>query len=384
MWKQIKVAILPTAIALIVGITIGFGALGTTHIVQGQSATDPEAQIFRDLYTHINPSVVSLNVRGPTTDQFGNASYEYAAGSGFIYDTKGHIVTNAHVVLSSTGQTVDQIEIIFSDNTQLYGKLVGLDVDSDIAVIQAQGDTSKYPPLPLADSNSVQAGDRVIAIGNPFGISGTMTQGIVSGVGRSVQGLNVYSIPDAIQTDAAINPGNSGGPLVNEAGQVIGINEQIASQVRQSSGVSFAIPSDIVKQAADALIQTGKIQHTYLGIAGTTTSLLTNNAMNVPAETHGALITGIRPNSPAAAAGLRGGSTDITDEQGQNITVGGDIITAVNGQPIARYEDLTTYLFTKTTVGQTVTLTILRNGQQQQVQVKLVARPAQLSQSQGG
>src|SRR5579859_990739 len=234
MWSRIKTAILPTAIALIVGLTVGFGATGTAHYAQGQqSVVDPQVQIFHDVYGHANPSVVSLTVRAPVTDNFGNNGSEYAAGSGFVYDANSHIVTNAHVVLSSTGQTVDQIEVTFSDNTQFFASVVGIDIDSDIAVIKVNGDISKYPPLALADSDAVEIGDRTIAIGNPFENSGTMTQGIVSGTKRSVQGLGQFKIPDAIQTDAAINPGNSGGPLLNESGQVIGINEQIASQVRQ-------------------------------------------------------------------------------------------------------------------------------------------------------
>ncbi len=379
MWSRVKSAVLPSMAALVFGAAIGFGATGTARTVQGQSAVDPITQELHAVYTKDNPSVVTLNVRMPASASNSNGfntpnqgQYQYAAGSGFVYDTNGDIVTNAHVV-----DGVDQIEITFSDNTMMYGKVVGVDADSDIAVIKAQGDTSKYQPLTLADSDTLQVGDRAIAIGNPFENAGTMTQGIVSGLNRLVQGLGQYSIPDAIQTDAAINPGNSGGPLLNVDGQVIGVNEQIASQVRQSSGVSFAIPSNIVKLAADTLIKSGAIQHTYLGVTGGTTTLETNQAMKLPDNTHGALITTVQRGSPAAKAGLHGGNASTTvSVLGTDTPVGGDIVTAIDGHSIAHFEDLTAYLFTKTTVGQTVTLTVLRGANSQDIKVTLAARPA--------
>ena len=242
--------------------------------------------------------------------------------------------------------------------------------------IKANGDISKYPPLTLANSDTLKIGDRAVAIGNPFENSGTMTQGIISGLHRTVQGLvQNYTIPDAIQTDAAINPGNSGGPLLNAQGQVVGINEQIASQVRQSSGVSFAIPSNLVKLMADTLIKDGSVQHSYLGISGITTTLETNDAMKLDANTHGALVTSIQPRSPASKAALKAGSKTV-DVLGQTVNVGGDIITAIEDQPVTGFSDLTAYLFTKTTPGQTVTLTVLRNGAPQKIKVTLAARPA--------
>jgi S1-C subfamily serine protease len=378
MSSRIKATLMPSVAALVFGAAVGFGAAGTTHTVQGQSAVDPVTQELHTVYGQDNPSVVTLNVRIPASANGFNGfnapsqgAYQYAAGSGFVYDTNGDIVTNAHVV-----DGANQIEITFADNTMMYGKVVGVDYDSDIAVVKAQGDASKYQPLTLADSDTLQIGDRAIAIGNPFENSGTMTQGIVSGLNRLVQGLGQYSIPDAIQTDAAINPGNSGGPLLNVNGQVIGVNEQIASQVRQSSGVSFAIPSNIVKMVADTLIKSGSMQHTYLGVTGGTTTLETNHAMNLPDNTHGALITTVQRGSPAATAGLRGGNANNTvDVEGQNTPVGGDIVVAIDGHPIAHFEDLTAYLFTKTAVGQTITLTVLRNGSQQDIKVTLGARP---------
>jgi 2-alkenal reductase len=274
------------------------------------------------------------------------------------------------------------VEITFSDDTMMHAKIVGVDLDSDLAVLQAEGDTSRYAPLPLGDSSAVTVGDRAIAIGNPFQRSGTMTQGIVSGVHRSVDGLaqasggGTYLIPDAIQTDAALNPGNSGGPLLNNLGQVIGVNEQIESQVRQSSGVSFAIPSNLVKQVADALIKNGKLDHTWLGVAGVSLDLDLNEALKLPTNTRGAYLTGVQAGSPAAKAGLKAGVDSTTVQvSGNDVPVGGDIVTAVDGQAVQHFDDLSAYLFTKTKVGQTITLTVLRNGKTQDVKVTLGSRP---------
>jgi S1-C subfamily serine protease len=346
--------------------------------------TDPETQILRDAYSRVNPSVVSITVRMPVsgsdlTTPFQNGGlqpYASAAGSGFVYDNAGHIVTNAHVV-----DNAQHIEVTFSDGTMMHAKIVGIDRDSDIAVIQAEGDTSHYQPVPLADSDKVSVGDLAIAIGNPFEQSGTMTHGIVSGLHRTVSALTqvadgsgTYTIPDAIQTDAAINPGNSGGPLLNSAGQVIGVNEQIESQVRQSSGVSFAIPSNIVKLVADALIKDGKIEHTWLGIAGTNLTLDLDEAMKLPAQTRGVYVADVQANSPASKAGLKAGNR-TADVAGEQMKLGGDVIIAIDKQPVKVFDDLTAYLFINTHVGQKVTLTVLRDGQQQDVTVTLVARP---------
>jgi serine protease Do len=401
MWNRIKQVGVSSFVILALGIVIGLGVASPVQLAAGQqgvTVTDPQTQLLRDIYSKANPSVVSIDVRmpstgnsvqspfgspfGPQSGPQGNQPYTYAAGSGFVYDTAGHIVTNAHVVSGA-----DQIELTFSDDTTMHAKVVGIDLDSDLAVLQAQGDTSRYAPLPLADSSAVVVGDRAIAIGNPFQRSGTMTQGIVSGLHRSVDGLaqasggGTYLIPDAIQTDAALNPGNSGGPLLNSLGQVIGVNEQIESQVRQSSGVSFAIPSNLVKQVVDTLIKNGKIDHTWLGIAGVSLDLDLNEAMNLPTSTRGAYVTGVQAGSPAARAGLKAGAgTNTVQVTGNDVPVGGDIITAVDGQAVQHFDDLSAYLFTKTKVGQTITLTVLRNGKTLDIKVTLGSRPHSVTQ----
>lgn len=352
MLSRFKSTVVTSLVTLVLGVAIGFGFFGTTPAVHSQGTTgDPEAQLFRTIYARVNPSVVSINVRIPASaaapaqgNSFGQPSQtQYAAGSGFVYDTAGHIVTNAHVV-----DGTDQIEVTFFDGITMHAKLVGIDPDSDLAVIQPQGDVSKYAPVVLANSDQLQVGDRAIAIGNPFENAGTMTQGIVSGL----------------------------------QGQVIGVNEQIASQVRQSSGVSFSIPSNLVKIVADALIKDGQVQHTYLGIGGGSLVLDVNEGLKIDANTRGAFITQVQPGSPAAAAGLKAGTKRIT-LQGQQTVIGGDIIIAVDKQPVTTFQDLTSYLFTKTTVGQKITLTILRNGQKQDIEITLAARPAAMTSQNG-
>lgn len=347
---------------------------------------DPQTEILRSVYQRVNPSVVSISVRtadnnGVMGSPFGQPDllpYAYAARSGFVYDAQGHIVTNAHVV-----DGADHIVITFNNGT-MHSKLVGIDRDSDIAVLEAQGDVSRYQPVPLADSDYVEVGDLVIAIGNPFEQSGTMTRGIVSGLHRPIQALTqtadgkgTYTIPEAIQTDAAINPGNSGGPLLNAQGQVIGVNDQIESQVRQSSGVSFAIPSNIVRLVADTLIKDGKIEHTWLGIAGQQVSLDLIEAMNLPENTRGVYVSAVQSGGPAFKAGLIAGEK-TSHADGPNMVVGGDIITAIDNYPLNTFEDLT---FIHTRVGQTVSLTVLRDARTHNIKVDLAARPHGQSQS---
>lgn len=349
----------------------------------GSNAVSAETQLYRAIYSKSNPSVVSIRVRIPSENlpvnsdtgplPQGNQPFAIAAGSGFVYDTQGHIITNAHVVQGS-----DQVEVTFSDGNMMPAKITGIDLDSDLAVIQVQGDSSRYGPLPLADSDAVQVGDLAIAIGNPFEQAGSMTHGIISALNRTVQGLRTtntgsYSIPGALQTDTPLNPGNSGGPLLNELGQVIGVNEQIEAPAGQSSGISFAIPSNLVRKIAPALIKNGRVQHPYLGISSTTLTLDINSALNLPANQRGALVVSVAPNSPAAQAGLR-----AAQRGGNNAASlqGGDVIVGLDNQPVLNSDDLIRYLFYKTEPGQSVTLSVLRGGQKQNIQVKLAARPA--------
>ncbi len=339
------------------------------------------------IYANINPSVVTItNETNQSSNGFGfgfqapgqnnqNQLVPSALGSGFVWDNQGHIVTNNHVVAGANG-----LLVTFNNGQTVTAKVVGTDPGSDLAVIQV--DTANTPalkPVPVADSSSVVVGQLAVAIGNPFGLAGTMTQGIVSAVGRSLPASETqtsgYVIPDIIQTDAAINPGNSGGPLLNADGQLIGVNTAIAGSSNSNAGVGFAIPSNIVKQVVPSLISTGTYQHPYLGIEGGTVDNQTAQAMNLPANTQGVLVVSVTPGSPAAQAGLKGGTQTATI-QGQQVQIGGDIITAVDGHQVTSMDQLISYLNDNTKVGQQVTLTILRNGQQQQVNLTVGARPA--------
>lgn len=348
---------------------------------------------LEQIYTSVSPSVVNIRTvqkvdaststtsqlpgfpffNLPQGQQQAPQQYQSALGSGFVWDKQGDIVTNNHVVSGA-----DKIEVTFSDGTIVPATLVGADPDSDLAVLKVDVAASQLQPVQLADSTAVKVGQLAIAIGDPFGLEGTMTTGIISAVGRSLpvdqNSTQSYSIPDVIQTDAPINPGNSGGVLVDALGQVLGVTSAIESPVRANAGIGFAIPSAIVNNVVPSLIKDGKYVHTWLGLSGTTLIPDLAKPMNLDAGQRGALVEEVMPNSPAEKAGLQGSSKQVTID-GISTNVGGDVITAIDGQPVVSMEDLIAYLARSTQVGQKVTLTILRNGKQQSVDVTLEARP---------
>jgi serine protease Do len=350
---------------------------------------------FEQIYSTVNPSVVNIQVveNGNSSSSiqlqpnnpFGsnpNAQQpsQQALGSGFVWDTQGHIVTNNHVVAGAS-----KITVTFSDGMTVDAKVVGTDPNADLAVIQVSAPANELRPVQMGDSSQVKVGQLAIAIGNPFGLSGTMTEGIVSALSRSLPvGLDnsnaqqgpVYAIPDIIQTDAAINPGNSGGVLVNDQGQVIGVTAAIQSTVNANSGIGFVIPASIVTRVVPSLIQNGHYNQPWLGISGTSLTYDLANAMNLNPQQQGALVVDVTPNSPAATAGLQG-STQQATINGVPTPVGGDVITAIDGHTVTGFEDLASYLFNNTQVGQTVTLTILRQGKEQTVQLTLGVLPQQ-------
>ncbi len=278
--------------------------------------------------------------------------------------------------------------MIFAGGAQANATLVGTDPSSDLAVVKVDpAAASTLVPIQLGDMSQVQVGELAIAIGNPFGFQSSMTRGIVSALGRTIQSQTNFSIPEAIQTDAAINPGNSGGPLLNGAGQLIGVNDQIQSSSGSNSGVGFAIPVSIVQRVVPALIQTGQYQHAYLGISGSTYSKAWAQALGLPANAKGAYVAQVLPGSPAGQAGLQGGSqnTNIALGAGQNGVVylqsGGDLITAIDGHAVNSMDDLMIYLAEHTSPGQKVTLTVLYpQGQQANVTVTLGTQPSQTAQ----
>jgi len=258
--------------------------------------------------------------------------------------------------------------------------LVGADADSDLAVIRVNPSGLQLKPVTIVDSTAVQVGQLAIAIGNPYGLENTMTVGFVSAIGRLVSTNQnttgpTYSIPNIIQVDTPINPGNSGGVLLNDNAAVIGVTQSIATSSGSSSGVGFAIPSSIVKQVVPALITTGHSDYPYLGVSVGTLDPNIATAMNLPSNQHGALVESVTAGGPADKAGIRASNTNF-DDNGNQVTIGGDVITAYNGQTVKSSDDLVTFLANSGSVGQAVTLTILRNGQQIQVQVTLGLRPS--------
>jgi 2-alkenal reductase len=349
------------------------------------------------IYTAVSPSVVNIRVveqastSGSDSSQLPGLPFfnlpqgqqpqqqlQQALGSGFVWDQQGHIVTNNHVVSGAS-----KIEVTFSDGTTVPATLVGADPDSDLAVIKVDRPADQLHPVQMGDSQSIKVGQLAIAIGNPFGLEGTMTTGIISAVGRSLPANETaaqsYTIPDIIQTDAPINPGNSGGVLIDAQGKVLGVTSAIESPVRANAGVGFAIPSAIVNSVVPALINDGKYVHSWLGISGTSVVPDLAKAMNLDVSQRGALVEEVMPNSPAEKAGLRGSNNQVTID-GQTANVGGDVITAIDNNPVVSMDDLIAYLET-TKVDQKVTLTVLRDGKQQTVDVTLAARPASQQQA---
>lgn len=339
--------------------------LARTSGASGLVTADEEQTLIK-LYRQVNPGVVSIRVlkRGPMDQAAGGA------GSGFIYDAQGHVVTNAHVV-----RDADLIDVVLHNETIVAAEVIGLDDDSDLAVLKVDLPTDQRTPLPLGDSDAVVPGQRVIAIGNPFGQQSSMTTGIVSAVGRIIPSLTPFSIPQAIQTDAAINPGNSGGPLLNLKGEVIGVNAQIESTVRANSGVGFAIPVNIVKRVVPALIEAGEFTWPWLGVGGVSLTPRIAKANELSVQ-RGAYIVDVPSEGPAASAGLQGASSE-TEVDGLPIKVGGDVVVAADGEPIRSMDDLILFI-SQHQPGDQVALTVVRDGEQIEVSVTLATRPEEL------
>ncbi len=333
------------------------------------NATEYE-RMLAELYNRVAPSVVAIEVVSSFSHPVLDQQFSQGAGTGFVLDDQGHIVTNYHVVDGAV-----QIEVKFFDGTIVRGEIVGLDPDSDIAVLRVDLPAEQLIPVPLGDSDALFVGQTTIAIGSPFGREWTMTTGIVSALGRTIRGLNIYSIGQAIQTDAAINPGNSGGPLLNLAGEVIGVNAQIASEVRANSGVGFAIPANLVRRVAQSLIEKGRVDYSFIGIGGDDMSLAQIEALNLPNNARGVVVQRVEANSPAARAGLRNPDRPRRID-GIVVPTQVDIITAIDDQPIGSMEELIAYLANHTQPGQTVSLTVLRDGRDVvTLSVTLSARP---------
>jgi S1-C subfamily serine protease len=338
--------------------------IGQVGIVK---ASDTELPL-PDLFQKVEKSVVQI------TDSSEINVFESRLGSGFVYDDNGHIITNHHVV-SGGGNRLD---VTFPDGIVYRASLIGSDPSADIAVLYVEeAPKEKLLPLSLADSSKVRVGERVAAIGNPFGLSGSLSNGIVSGVGRQIpaQEEEGFTIPDIIQTDAPINPGNSGGPLLNMRGEVIGINSAIYSTTGQFAGVGFAIPSNTIAQVMPSLITTGSYQHPWLGVAGRDMTPGIADRLGLD-EPRGFLVMDVVAGSPAEKAGIQRGNEDTVID-GIPIKLGGDVIIAVDNNTVRKIDDILAYVEMKKSVGDDLKLTILREGQMMEVIATLSARPSQ-------
>lgn len=350
-------------------------------IVQVQS-TPPVLGVIPDLvsleetlvniYETVNPGVVAIHV---------NTGSGRSLGSGFVIDQDGHIVTNYHVVENGR-----DLEVSFPSGFKVWGEVLGTDTDSDLAVIKVEAPPEQLRPLTLGDSSNVKVGQTVVAIGNPFGLSGTMTVGIISGQGRTLDSLRAspeggpFAAGDIIQTDAAINPGNSGGPLLNLNGEVIGVNRAIRTvnftltEDPVNSGIGFAVAINIVKRVVPALISDGEFDYPYLGISSRPEiTLQEQEALGLPQAT-GAYVTSVVPGSPADQAGLRGGQSNRPTSI-PGLPAGGDLIIAIDDVPVLQFSDLLSYLFNHKSPDEEVTLTILRDGEMMDIDLVLGKRP---------
>lgn len=339
--------------------------IGQVGIVK---ASDTELPL-PDLFQKIEKSVVQI------TDSSEIDVFESRLGSGFVYDDNGHIITNHHVVSGGGGNRLD---VTFPDGIVYSASLIGSDPSADIAVLYVEEvSKEKLLPLSFADSSKVRVGERVAAIGNPFGLSGSLSTGIVSGVGRQIpaQEEEGFTIPDIIQTDAPINPGNSGGPLLNMRGEVIGINSAIYSTTGQFAGVGFAIPSNTIAQVVPSLITTGSYQHPWLGVAGRDMTPGIADRLGLD-EPRGFLVMDVVAGSPAEKAGIQRGNED-TVINGIPMKLGGDVIIAVDNNTVRKIDDILAYMEMEKSVGDDLKLTILREGQTMEVIATLAARPSQ-------
>lgn len=320
-----------------------------------------------DLFAKVEKSVVQI------TDSDETNPLDSRLGSGFVYDTNGHIITNYHVVNGG-----GRLDVTFLDGTVYRATLIGSDPFTDLAVLYVEDvPREKLVPLPLGNSSNIRVGEQVAAIGNPFGLSGSMSAGIVSGVGRLIptQEAGGFSIPDVIQTDAPINPGNSGGPLLNMRGEVIGINSAIFSTTGQFAGVGFAIPSDTMTKVVPSLITTGSFKHPWLGVSGRDMTPGIADRLNLE-EPRGFLVMEVVAGSPAEQAGIRGGNQEVVID-GVPVMLGGDVIISIDDRTVRKIDDILVYLQRDKEVGDELKLTILRDGQEMNVTAVLAARPSQ-------
>ena len=364
------------------GSTAAQAPTATQVVVQASDGSFNPAQIYKNVAPGV-VTVTSVFDQG-AADLLGTGGGSAGQGSGFVVDKDGDIVTNAHVVTSGghlngggTPHEAKQVFVEFGDRNRVAADIVGFDADADVAMIKVDPDGLDLEPVKLSDRSSFAVGEPVAAIGSPFGEEQSLSVGVISATDRTVEGLTNFGIDNAIQTDASINPGNSGGPLLDAKGEVIGINEQIASSSGSNSGVGFAIPVTSVRYSVDQLKDDGEVDYAYLGV--TSESLYPQLADHLDLNTEsGALISDVVDGSPADDAGLRA-SNDETTFQLQHVKTGGDVVVAFDGKPVVQNNDLSE-LVAEHNPGDTVTLEIVRDGNRSSVDVTLGSRPADVNQ----
>ncbi len=340
-------------------------ATATTTVERTSSpvATSTDLLSVTEIATRAAPSVVEITVSSGTTEQ-GQPSGQ-AQGSGWIYDTEGHVITNQHVV-----EGASSVRVMLADGSSYSASVVGTDPSTDLAVIKVDAPADKLVPLSVGDSDALEVGDGVVAIGSPFGLEGSVSSGIVSALHREMQSPNGFSINDSIQTDAAINHGNSGGPLLNLEGEVVGVNAQIESDSGGNDGVGFAIPASTITTIAAQLIESGSVEHAYLGVT----------LQEIPADVAdqvdgvaGVAIAEVRPGTPATQAGLVASTGEKTVD-GTPYPSGSDVVTAADGETVATADDLQKAIDAKKP-GDEIELTVVRDGKTRTVTVTLGSRP---------
>jgi S1-C subfamily serine protease len=386
-WAAAGLAVVTAALgagaALLVAGTIGLGEETTTVVVDAVPATgattpSPVAPIRAGRFDP--QALYASRADGVVTVYAAFGQQGRSQGSGFVVDDAGVILTNAHVITNVEESSADDLQranavyVEFTDGERVKAELVGWDLYSDVGVLRVSPADHPVAPVPLGASATVRVGQPVAAIGSPFGQQGSLSVGVVSAIGRSIDSLTgTFQVANAIQIDAPINRGNSGGPLFDATGRVIGINAQIRSQSGTAEGVGFAIPIDLAKRSLDQLLRTGKVRYAYIGVSTQDVTPGIAQAFDLTAR-RGALITRVEGGTPAAAAGLRGGSRTEA-YNGLDVTLGGDVIVAIAGSPVRDADDVSRLVTTRLEPGQTVPFTVLRAGRRMTVDVRLGDRP---------
>ena len=313
-----------------------------------------------DIFEKSEESIVQVSVLRGDSDG--------GMGSGFVYSDEGYVITNQHVV-----QDAQKVMITFLDGEAYIGNVIGSDRDLDIAVVKVEPTNTYLQPIKIGDSSELKVGEKIAAIGNPFGLSGSMTAGIVSQMGRLLPQETGYSIPDVIQTDAAINPGNSGGPLINMKGEVVGINTAIQSATGEFSGIGFAVPSNTVKKVVPVLIENGEFKHPWMGISGTDVDPELAEVRELKSS-KGFLVVSVIEGSPAETAGLLG-VTETEERDGREFALDGDIILSIDGETVRKISDILVHLQREKSVGDEMVLSVNRNGEMIELTMILEERP---------